>query len=243
MQPATAHSFPVLSLDKAAPLLPKLLPLWNSPPPFASCRGIAERLLGFLTSSAVRKGSLEQMQFQRCRMDMLGAIDRRVRADKPVQLTLIAFPFKVPNPAKVGPRRMPDLAELAALVQLYKLHQNAKAIYPPGLEIRIIHDGAYIADVFGVTQEEVCAYETYFSRLVEALGAKSFIRIHDIQALSHTAGFSNLGQHAARLRSSIRSWQCKAQKSDEWRERFCKTLGMINLRHLPAREVGCLLDH
>jgi hypothetical protein len=243
MQPAAARSFPALCLDKATPLLPKLSPLWNSPPQLASCGGIAERLLGLLTSSAVRKGSLEKMQFQRCRIDMLCAIDRRVRADKPVQLTLMAFPFKVPNPAKVGPRRMPDLAELAALLQLYKLHLKTKAIYPPGLEIHIIHDGSYFANVFGVTHEEVCVYESYFSRLVDALGAKSFIHIHDIQALSHASGFTNLGQQAARLRNSIRSWHCRAQESEEWIERFCKTLGMINLRNLPACEVSCLLDH
>jgi hypothetical protein len=236
MQPVAARSFPALCLDKTAPLLP--LPQLAS-----SAGGIAERLLGLLTSSAVRKGSLAKMQFQRCRTDMLVAVDRRVRADKPVQLTLMAFPFKVPNPAKVGPRRVPDLAELAALVQLYKLHLKTKSIYPPGLEIHIIHDGSYIANVFGVTPEEVCVYESYFSRLVGALGAKHFIHIHDIEALSHAAGFTNLGQRAVRLRSSIRSWQCQAQESEGWIERFCKTLGMINLRHLPAHEVSCLMDH
>ncbi len=174
---------------------------------------------------------------------MLRAIDRRVRDHLPVQLTLMAFPFKVPNPAKVGPRRMPDLAELAALVQLCKLHLKAKSIYPPGLEIHIIHDGSYIANVFGVTLEEVRAYESYFSRLVDALGAKDFIRIHDVESLSEAAGFINVGRQAACLRRSIRSWQGSAQESEEWRERFSKTLGMMNLRNLPAREVDCLLHH
>jgi len=243
MQPSAARSFPALRLDRATPLLLGLSPLWDSPPQLASGGGIAERVLALLTSSVVRKGSLEQMQFQRCRIDMMRAIDRCVRVDKPVQLTLMAFPFKVPNPAKVGARRLPDLAELAALIQLYNLHLKTKTIYPPGLEINVIHDGSYIADVFGVAQEEVCVYESYFSRLVDALGAKNFIHIHDIQALSHTAGFTNLGQQAARLRSSIRSWQCQARESEEWIERFSKTLGMINLRNLPAREVSCLLDH
>jgi hypothetical protein len=243
MQPVAPRSLPVLSLDKTTLLLPKLSPSSNSLPQLASCGATAEKLLGLLTSSAMRKCSLEEMQFQRCRMDMLRAIDRRVRADEPVQLTLMAFPFKAPNPAKVGPRRMPDLAELAALLQLCKLHLKTKSIYPPGLEIHIIHDGSYIANVFGVTFEEVCAYESYFSRLVDALGAKHFIHIHDLEVLSQAAGFTNLGQQAARLRSSIRSWQVNAQETPEWRERFSKTLGMINLRKLPAREVSCLLHH
>jgi pyoverdine/dityrosine biosynthesis protein Dit1 len=83
----------------------------------------------------------------------------------------MAFPFKVPNPAKVGPRRMPDLAELAAIVRLYNLNTKVKSIYPPGMEIHIIHDGSYIADVFGVALEEVRSYEKYFARLVQATGA------------------------------------------------------------------------
>ena len=101
---------------------------------------------------------------------------------------------------------MPDLAELAALLQMYKLHLKAKSIYPPGLEIHIIHDGSYIANVFGVSLEEVRAYERYFSRLVGALGEKDFIHVHDLEALSQPAGFTNLGQQAARLRNSIRCW-------------------------------------
>lgn len=203
----------------------------------------AERLLALLTSSAVRKGSLEKMQFGHWRTDLLRTIDRRVRGDKPVQLTLMAFPFKVPNPAKVGPRRLPDLAELAALVRLRHLHLKTKSIYPPGLEIHIIHDGSYIAAVFGVTLEEVCGYESYFSRLVDVLGGERFIHLHDLKALSHAAGFKNPREQAARLRESIRRWRCNAHKSEEWTERFSKTLGMINLRSLSIRDVSHLLDH
>lgn len=243
MQPVAPRDLPVRSLGKITLPLPKLSPSSSWLPEIASCSGTAEKLLGLLTSSVVRKGSLEAMQIQRCRMDMVRTIDRRVRAEKPVQLTLMAFPFKVPNPAKVGPRRMPDLAEFAALLQLYKLHLKAKSIYAPGLEIHIIHDGSYIANVFGVTLEEVRAYESYFSRLVDALGEKHFIHIHDLEVLSQTAGFTNFGRQAARLRSSIRCWQGNGQETKRWRERFAKTLGMINLRNFPVHEVNSLLHH
>jgi hypothetical protein len=180
------------------------------------------------------------MEFRRCRPELLRAIDRCVRADKPVQLTLMAFPFKVPNPAKVGPRRMPDLAEFAALVRLQQLH--VKANYPPGLEIHVIHDGSYIATVFGVTLEEVRGYERYFSRLVDALSPERFIHVHDFQVLSR-AGIGNLGRQAVHLRKSIRHWRRSAHESEELSDGFSKTLGMINLRSLPVREVCRLLDH
>ena len=68
------------------------------------------------------------MRFVDFRQNLLSAIERRVRANQPVQLTLMAFPFKVPNPAKVGSRRLPDLAELAALVRIHQLNTKIKSI-------------------------------------------------------------------------------------------------------------------
>jgi hypothetical protein len=230
-------------LNRVSPLdVSNFSPLWAPAPSAPSGSKIAERLLALLTSSAVRKGSLKKMQFGRCFPDLLRAIDRCVQADRPVQLTLMAFPFKVPNAAKVGSRRMPDLAELAALVRLYSLNAKAKSVYPLGLEIHVIHDGSYIADVFGVTLEEVRCYESYFARLVRALGADPFLHLHDLQALLD-ACTSDPRQQAARLREETLDWRHGHRDRQEWTDRFSKTLGMINLRSLPAGEVCRLLDH
>jgi hypothetical protein len=182
------------------------------------------------------------MQFERCSVDLLRAISRCVEADKPVQLTLMAFPFKVPNAAKVGPRRMPDLAELAALVRLYRLNARAKLIYPRGLEIHLIRDGSYIADVFGVALEEVRCYERYFVRLVRALGADTFLYQHDFQDLLD-ACICDSRQQAAHLREATLDWRRSSRDRPEWADWFSKTLGMVNLRSLPIGEVCRLLDH
>jgi hypothetical protein len=232
-----------LCSDNASLLaLPKISPSQVSGPEAFSSGQIAERLLALLTSSAVRKGSLEQMQIERCSPDLLRAIDRCVRADKSVQLTLMAFPFKVPNPAKVGRRRLPDLAELAALVRLHQLNVKAKSIYPPGLEIHVIHDGSYIASVFRVTLQEVRCYESYFARLVRAVGMGQLIRVHDFESLLAPC-ISDPRQEAARLRESTLNWWSSFQDTEEWKDRFSKTLGMINLRSLPMSEACRLLDH
>ena len=219
------------SSSKASPLEPLL-------PDLAPSGRIAARLLALLTSSAVRKGSLEQMEFARCCADLLARIERCVRTDKPVQLTLMAFPFKVPNPAKVGSRRMPDLAELAVLVRLRDLNAQAKSIYPPGLEIHIIHDGSYIADVFGVTLQEVHTYETYFARLVRASGTNAFLRLHDLHALWDVCP-------RVPRQQAINPREAKLDRrltEKEWKNRFSKTLGMLNLRGLTLGELCQLLD-
>ena len=223
---------PALRSDAASPPQPRLEAVL---PELTASGRIAARLLSLLTSSPVRKGSLEQMQFARCCADLLARIERCVRADKPVQLTLMAFPFKVPNPAKVGPRRMPDLAELAAIVRLYNLNTKVKSIYPPGMEIHIIHDGSYIADVFGVALEEVRSYEEYFARLVQATGADIFLHLHDLNALWDrcTIAARRVGEVILDREANIR----------ERTKRFSKTLGMLNLRSLSMGEVCQLLDH
>jgi len=202
----------------------------------------AERLLALLTSSAVRKGSLEKMQFSRCFPDLLRTIGRCIDADKPLQLTLMAFPFKVPNAAKVGPRRMPDLAELIALARLDQLNAKAKSIYPPGLEIHIIHDGSYIGPVFGVAVEEVRRYENYFAQMVRTVGMDRFIHFYDLQALPGGRIFDPTQQEAQLSESMLDGWRNSSNRG-ECKDRFNKTLGMIDLRNLPTTEACRLLDH
>jgi hypothetical protein len=241
MHSPTSQIYPLVGLDQALRALrPPRSNLKGSQ--FSGSDTIAERLLTLMTSSAVRKGSLEEMQFCCCRAELLCTIEKRVRADEPVQLTLMAFPFKVPNPAKVGPRHLPDLAEYAALLRLQQLRYKVKSIYPPGLKIHLIHDGSYIAGVFGITLEEVRLYESYFARLVESLGSERFIHLHDLKALSH-ADTSRLVRHAAVVREVMPRWLPDAWEMAERTDRFSKTLGMINLRSFSTHEVCRLLDY
>jgi len=202
---------------------------------------IGESLLALLTSSAVRKGNLEDMQLGACLPDLLRPIDRCVKAGKPVQLTLMAFPFKTPNPAKVGCRQLPDLAELAALTRLHQLNVKVKSIYPPGLEIHIIHDGSYIASVFRVPLEEVRSYESYFAGLVQALDTPGFIHLHDFELLQ-SACIGDARAPEALLETAALHWWRRSRHTEEWKDRFSKTLGMMNLRSLPLQEVARLLE-
>src|ERR1700688_1415499 len=82
----------------------------------------ATQILSLLTSSVYRKGSLQSMRFKQCYRSMLACVESCVKENKPVQLTLMAFPFKVPNPAKVGPRKLPELAELTAILRFQRLN-------------------------------------------------------------------------------------------------------------------------
>lgn len=240
MQPPTSLAFESAWLAKVCePLLASSSSLRIGTPTRSSTNETAEHLLSLLTSGAVRKGSLEQMQFVHCRQNLLNAIQRCVSTNQPLQLTLMAFPFKVPNPAKVGPRRLPDLAELAALVRLHRLNAKVKSVYPAGMEIHILHDGSYIAAIFGVPLEEVRAYESYFSRMVASFGEKRCIHLHDFQSLLPEGA---LGRHALHVRKSIRPRPGSGRESGAWSDCFRRTFGMMNLRGLPLDDVCNLMD-
>ncbi|HXZ80635.1 MAG TPA: L-tyrosine/L-tryptophan isonitrile synthase family protein [Terriglobales bacterium] len=173
------------------------------------------------------------MRFDLCQVSMRAAIQASVSLSHPVRLTLMAFPFKVGNPVKVGVRQLPDSAELAALLKLRQLRDEITAIYEPGLEIHLIHDGSYIADVFGVPLREVRQYESYLSRLIHVLGANTFIRTHDLLDLLEQNHYDLecAKQIAWRV---TRGWWRDQQCTPEWNDCFAKTIGMLNLRSWPA---------
>lgn len=200
----------------------------------------AQQLLFLLVSSAYRKGSLHSMRFAECQQALLRTIRRSIDVGRPVPLTLMAFPFKVPNPAKVGARVLPDLAELAAILRLCELNAEAKTFYEPGLEIHIIHDGSYIADIFGIPLPEVRQYERYFAGLLRAAGAGDFIFTHDfLDLFGRSAG--EIERQLEDFKAATLRWWYGHRSSPEWTHLFAKTLGMMNLREIPSCVVRRLM--
>jgi Pyoverdine/dityrosine biosynthesis protein len=203
--------------------------------------GIAERVFSVLLSSAYRKNSLTAMELSRYRSTIISTLQRCIRRSSAIQITLLAFPFKVPNPAKVGTRTLPDFAELAAIRQCLKLRAAIECIYPPGLEYHILHDGPLIADAFGIEIDEVRQYQRYFSKLVEMVAA-NFIRCHDFGALQQQSALDP-SESIEELQFTAERWFRERHGTAEWKTAFRKTLGMINLREIPAKQVADLLRH
>jgi hypothetical protein len=199
---------------------------------------LVEKVLSVLLSSAYRKNSLTAMHLTGCRPAMMSALRRCIGRALPIALTVLAFPFKVPNPAKVGDRKLPDFA---AIRQCLKLSAAIQRIYPPGLAFHILHDGRLMADVFELKIEEVRAYETYFSKLVEML-APDVIRCHDFGTLQQRSALDPSGA-TEKLRFAAERWFQERRGTPEWNIAFRRTLGMINLRKFPAKQVFDLLRY
>jgi pyoverdine/dityrosine biosynthesis protein Dit1 len=137
---------------------------------------------------------------------------------------------------------LPDFAEFAAIRHCCALRDAVKKVYPPGLEFQILHDGLLIAEVIGIQAQEVREYQKYFAKLVCLAGASDFVRCHDFGALQQRSGF-DASAFLDQLRSDAEHWWQLNRGTAEWRLRFRKTLGMINLRKLSATLVAGLLHH
>ncbi len=211
-------------------------------PPIRSI-DFAEAIFSILISSTYRKNSLARMGLPQCGSEMLSTLRRRTRLGLPVQLTLLAFPFKVPNTAKVGRRRLPDSAELMAIRHLATLRDAIRSVYAPGLELHILHDGSLIADVFGIDLQEVRDYELYFADLALKEQATDFIHCHDFHTLQQRHTPLPCGSIIEELRLAAQRWWLERRGTDEWRGSFQKTLGMINLREFPPAVVAALMEH
>jgi hypothetical protein len=202
---------------------------------------LAEKVFSVLLSSAYRKNSLSAMELSRCRPAIMSALGRCIGRGGPIEITLLAFPFKVPNPAKVGARTLPDFAELAAIRQCSKLRAAVQRVYSPGLLYHILHDGSLIADAFGVEADEVRKYQSYFSKLAEKV-APGLILCYDFDALQRQSALDP-SQATEELRIVAKRWFRERHGTAEWKAAFRKTLGMINLREIPAKQVADLLRH
>jgi pyoverdine/dityrosine biosynthesis protein Dit1 len=142
----------------------------------------------------------------------------RVARGDPVQLTLVGFPFKVPNPLKVGARTVPDLAEVAALLTFERLHLDVRRVYAPGIEVVILNDGACIADAFNVPRREAYEYAAYFRRLLRATGTGAFVRCEDLLRLLAPHSREGAARPSAPPEHAVGD------------AAFRKTLGMLNVR-------------
>ncbi|MEZ4752087.1 MAG: isocyanide synthase family protein [Bdellovibrionota bacterium] len=88
-----------------------------------------------------------------------------VRAGRPIEFVLPAFPGKSPNPAKVL-GHLPDLAEEKALEFLDSLCRQVQKIYRPGARIILCSDGRVFSDLVGMKEAQVTAYQAHLNHIL-----------------------------------------------------------------------------
>lgn len=157
-----------------------------------------ERVVGVLTHRRFRRGAKPAG-------DRRAAIVRKVRyfvrRARPVGLTLGFGPIKNPNATDDN---RAEWAEAFALHQVARLDAAVRAVYPPGLRVRIVCDDALVRRVNGVPVAMTRQYMDSLRRLIEALDLTYLFR--GVAPLKRYEPLLHLGLCFWRARRRVRRW-------------------------------------
>jgi L-tyrosine isonitrile synthase len=135
------------------------------PPSYqASAEETCQAILGLLLRLRREEVTHEHRPLE-CFAPQLAQIDRFVRLDEPLLLTLPSFPCKSPNPRKVL-GHLPDYGELLALRSLQRLCTDIGTVYRAGARLLICSDGHVFADLIRVRDEHVTEYTAALRRMI-----------------------------------------------------------------------------
>jgi pyoverdine/dityrosine biosynthesis protein Dit1 len=102
-------------------------------------------------------------------------ISHFTKAKKPIKLSILGFPFKIPVLLKTN-RIYPDLGELLSLKRLVNICQLIKKIYPTGAKVYVVTE-----EVFGMfnnmNQDEIFGYQQFLKELVIKMGWNQFLEL------------------------------------------------------------------
>lgn len=101
--------------------------------------------------------------------EFVASIANVVKRKEPVNMIIIGFPFKSPNHDKKTVSSLPDLAERKSLEYLQGILDEIKNVYEPGATITIFCDGIPFASFFGISFDDVIAYEKALKSLAADL--------------------------------------------------------------------------
>ncbi len=149
---------------------------------------LVDSILRVILSSRFRKGLLTDRSRELYHNLYRHHIEARVGKRLPIQLTLLGAPFKNLNPIKNTGRILPDLAEIAFLLYMYRLHKSIQTFYEPGVELILIHDGIYYAEACNVPPENAIAYREYFRNILVKFPFLSFVKSYELTELITKTG-------------------------------------------------------
>jgi len=130
----------------------------------AEATAISRRALDTILTRPFRVGPLPTESVY---AELLERVHRRVRRSERIYITIGYGPLKNQNSVSYS---RADWAELFALAHLAALHNKVQAVYPPGLEFRIVFDDSTLIIANRVDHRLIDSYTASISNLIDALG-------------------------------------------------------------------------
>ena len=112
--------------------------------------------------------------------EMMGIIEQAVTSGRPIPLTLLCGPLKN---RRLRIRQAPDWAEFFQYVQLARLQQTVKAVYPPGIHIELLLDDARAAYANNVPWSVFHTYASGVEELVRTLNIHTWVTVRSMRTV------------------------------------------------------------
>lgn len=138
---------------------------------------VARNILAIFGSREVRFGPLTNITT--AQGELTGQLNHFIEQGEPIEITLLAVPFKTGNPLKVR-HTHPDLGECAFLMHLGEICKLVEEIYRPGVRFIVLAEGQCLAKIMGVARGEALKYCDGHKKLVRELGLGKCVVVKDL---------------------------------------------------------------
>lgn len=132
--------------------------------PISPKQSIPEQIFSFFMDPAICFG--DTLMYQQQKKVWLQKFTTAIQNHK-ITLTILGFPFKVPNPLKTS-RTLPDLAELVALIRLEQIAQKVEELSQVPTVLHVVTEDAF-ARFTDVSKNSATAYAHYLPVMKEQL--------------------------------------------------------------------------
>lgn len=150
----------------------------------------------------------------------LEKIKEFIKQDKPIQLTILSFPFKVEVPLKTN-RVFPDMGEILQLYRLFYITQKISSVYKHGATVTIFTEEIF-APMANANAQNAKNYATYLKSIINKLGYGKNLKTISLSEVEKNSDFSlTYKKNKQEILESINS-----KKSSSY-EIFCKTYPIV----------------
>ncbi|MCA9390524.1 L-tyrosine/L-tryptophan isonitrile synthase family protein [candidate division WWE3 bacterium] len=180
----TSHE--TITWDELRSLVSKI----ESPTPNILGETMADKILSVYLDENYRFGPEENVENNRDKWTT--KLNFFIDQNKPIEFTILGFPFKIPVPLKTN-RLLPDMGEILALHRLQTVMGFVSSIYGPGAHVTLFTEGAF-GQFTGVSKENWDAYREFLEQAIKELHFDKVI-ISDLYEMEASVdNFSELHQ-------------------------------------------------
>lgn len=128
-----------------------------------------EQIVGVFDRFKMPGGAIDQYE-RGGREALLRQVERFVRANAPVEFSMLGFPMKSPNEEHKVLGKLPDLGERVAFDRLARFVDEVGKVYEPGAKVSVISDGYVFSDLLGINDATVQRYGEACSDMARGTG-------------------------------------------------------------------------